>query len=954
MTNSYSPQKVVKEFLELQETEWDSLVKSGVAHHLVHLIPLALAYQDDLEAARKFFIDVKELSIPSKIDAQLDLLDKLRIGISSVVEDDNLEPAEAILLLDSSMEGLEHVYTRYAKLEADTVNTIKTNSKRPPAKEAFVEKIRSYWNYIDEFWAAESNSIIGKWNQYFEETNAPLRETASSLRLGSVPSAHSVLIRVENLLKKRSAHFMAAKVADTLEKVKNYQVEELGLIPAFMGAKGNWKVAKDDCPDKGLPEAQTLLTDRFAFCRKDGKKCSSFDWSQGSYVRCTSFVRVKEAAIKEARLLETVKLLEDRNFIDQLKQVAETDPFVQMLFTEASRRSGELFCGKVIDERLEQMLEQYPKSDRRGEFKYKVYMVSNDPVFVSGNFAVAADKVLLETIGEGERMPKHASTLRIAGPVMRITFTANALRDPQFRDFLRKKNARKAGHFTYEIPFDREEEINFFLSEVREEFNYKVEIFQIMEDADEFVEKDFGVYQYSDFPTSRAASFRLAMTYIPRVKNRTAMYENTHSLVGADKLVDVANNLGENHPLHARVAELASHLRTGGNFLVAAAEDIIHYASGAVGVIPEEGTRWMAKDPDSGEQTMVEMVKAVRSGNTSLPKYKVRRIDNGKEITLNRPWISPSREACGGDMMPAPIEGPPQGPGLPGPAIIGPDMPPEVPFGHIIGEDNMFYIVQVEKDKQMGPSLGPVEEAFHSVSPPPPPYGRFPGDVVLSVPPRMETNPPFPSSGGELSPVPPFSGPTPTPEQHAPAMFEEVVITVTDEGSDSEADFAEEEILEDIEEHATKLKFKERSSDPVAPSGAEEEDVIEAISKLKSLFKGDPRVKEVRRGLSSKGKPVLYLHSTMPRSMKDEVPKSLGGFQVILAPLHDSLVKESKKDEDEDVVADSLVNPLPNRPQNGKLPKREYTPGPYLDQVSGPPPSGDVLVTQVRDIPKGR
>jgi hypothetical protein len=400
--------------------------------------------------------------------------------------------------------------------------------------------------------------------------------------------------------------------------------------------------------------------------------------------------------------------------------------------------------------------------------------------------------------------------------------------------------------------------------------------------------------------------------------------------------------------------------------LVAASEDIIHYASGAVGVIPEEGTRWMAKDPDSGEQTMVEMVKAVRSGNTSLPKYKVRRIDNGKEITLNRPWISPSHEACGGDMMPAPIDGPPQGPSIPpfgwpdpmvGPAVLGPDMPPDVPFGHIIGEDNMFYIVQIEKPKQMNPSLGPVEEAFHSVSPPiePPPYGRFPGDVTLSVPPRMENPLPFPFSGGEPSSVPSFSGPTPATEQHGPAVFEEVVITVTDGDEDSHADFAEEEILEDVEKQTTQLKFKERTSpDPVAPSGAEEEDVIEAISKLKSMFKGDPRIKEVRRGLSSKGKPVLYLHSTMPRSMKDEVPKSLGGFQVILAPLHDSLVKESKKDEDEDTVADSLVNPLPNRPQNGKVPKREYPPGPYLDQVSGPPPSGDVLVTQVRDIPKGR
>ena len=961
MTESSSPKKVAIEFLETSEAEWNDLVKSGVAHHLVHLIPLALAYQDDLEAARKFFIEVKELSIPPKIDAQLDVLDKLRIGITAVVEDSSLEPPEAIELLDSSMEGLEQSYTKYAKLEADTINGIKTNSKRPPAKEAFVDKIRSYWNYIDDFWSSEGNSIIGKWNKYFEETGPSLKETASSLRLGSVPSPHSVLIRVESLLKKRYSHFMASKVADALDRVKNYQVEELGLIPAYMGAKGNWKVVKDDCPNKALPERQTLLTDKFAFCRKDDKECSSFDWSQGSYVRCKSFTRLKEAELKEARLLESVKLLDDSAYVNQLKLIAETDPFVQMLFTEASRRSGELFWGKVIDERLEQMLEQYPKSNRRGEFEYKVYMVSNEPVVVSGNFAVAADKTLLETIGEGERMPKNASTLRIAGPVMRITFTANAVRDPQFRDFLRKKNARKSGHFTYEIPFDREEEINFCLSEIRSEFGYKVEIFQIMEDADEFVEKDFGVYRYTDFPISVSATFRLAMTYIPKVKNRKEMYANSMSLPGAEKLVDLANNLGDKHPLHARVARLASRLRTGGSFFVATESDMIRYASGAVGVIPEVGTRWMVEDPDSGDQTMVEMVKAVRSGS-SIPKYQVRRVDNGKEIILKRPWIAPTHEGCGGDMMPAPIEGPPQGPGLPGPAVMGPDMPPGLPFGHIVGEDDLYYIVQVPKNGPMGMNTPSPEmisvseeqiapEGFPSpaIMPEPPPYGRFPGDVTLSVPPRMETPALFPSSGANPISLPSFSGQPPATEMQGPELLFQLLTQ-----PQQEVDFAENEILEDVQEKTQGLKVPGRSSDPKAPSGAEEDEVNEAIKKLKELFKGDPRVKEVRRDLNSKGKPVLYLHSTMPKSIKKETPDSINGFEIILAPLHDSLKDAKSKKDDADVTADSLVNPLPNRPQNGKVPKREIPPGPYLDQVSGPPPMGDVLVTQVRDIPKGR
>jgi len=969
---SGSPKDLSKAFLEISEAEWEALVKSGVAHHLTNLIPLALAYQDDLEGASKFFIEVKELSLPPKIDAQLNLLDKIRVGISSVVEDENLEPDEVIELLDSTMEGLERGYTRYAKLEADTINTIKVNSKRPP-KEAFVEKVRSYWNYIDEFWPSERESILGRWNQYFEETGPALQETSSTLRLGSVPSPHGVLIRVENLLKKRSSHLTAQRVSDALDRVKNYHVEELGLIPAYMGAKGNWKVSKDDCPDKRLPEMHTALTDRFAFCRKNGNACPSFDWSQGSYVRCKSFVRVKEAS-----LLEKVEVLADKDFIEQLQLIAETDPFVRMLFVESDRRSGELFCGKVIDERLEQMLEQFPQSNRRGEFQYRVYMIANEPVLVSGNFAVAADKTLLETIGEGERMPKQASTLRIAGPVMRVTFTANAVRDPQFRDFLRKKNARKAGHFTYEVPFDREEEINFFLSEIRSEFNYKVEIFQIMEDADEFVAKDFGVYRYTDFPISRSAAFRLAMTYIPRAKARTAasVRQGTLTLTGAEKLVDVANNLPETHPLRARVAHMASRLRTGSNILVAVETDLIRYANGAIGLIPEPGTRWMAKDPDSGDQTMVEMVQAVRSKHgTSMPKYKVRRIDNGKEITLNRPWITPSREACGEPGMMPGLTPVPMPMALPGP-VEGPPPPPDLPFGHVIGEDEVFYIVQVPKETS---APAPVEMAPPPALMPPPatPFGRFPGDVTLKVPPRVappgDSSLPFPPAGGNAPfPLPVLDGQPPVVEDHGPVVQTEEVFLVNPDQSKPitpAVDFSEQEILDDVHKKTKPgLKFNNLPRDPVAPSGADEAEVDEAVAKLRSMFKGDPRIKDVRRDLSSKGKPVLYLHSTMPRAMKEEAPSSVNGFEVILAPLHDSLYTHmSAKDvemssgksgegaEDaSDVQADSLVNPLPNRPQNGKPPSREYPPGPYLDQVSGPPPMGDQLVQQVRDIPKGR
>ncbi len=922
---------IAQAFLEVSEAEWENLMKRGIAQHLVNLVPLAVAFQDDLEDAKKFFIEVKELSLPPKIDGQLDLLDKVRSGIVTTVQDPNLEPFEINEILDETLDDLKKAYTKYSKVEADTVQTIRTNSKRLP-KEAFIEKVRSYWNYIDDFWPSEREAILGRWNQYFDETQSTLQSASDQLKVGTAATPHGVLVRVSDLLKKRSAHFTAQKVADALDRIKQYYVEELGLIPAYMGAQGNWKVEKDDCPEKRLPEVHTKLSDRFAFCRFEQKKCPSFQWSQGSYVKCKSFVRLKEAS-----LIEGIRVLSDKEYLNQLENIAETDPFVKMLFVEAKRRSGELFFGKVIDDRLEKMLEQYPTSNRRGEFKYRVYMVANEPVLVSGKYAVAADKILLETIGEGERMPKQASTLRIAGPVMRVTFTSNALRDPEFRDFLRKKNARKSKHCTYDVPFEREEDISFFLSEVRDEFDYKIEIFQIMEDADEGVEKDFGVYRFSDLPLSRYSSFRLALTHLPAVKNPpTHISGNALSMEGAEKLVDVANNLPKNHPLRTRVAGLADRLRVGAHLLIAVDEDIIRYADGAIGLVPELGARWMERDPDTGTSALVEMVEVVRP-KQGAPTYKVRRLDTGKEIELRHPRIQPvTKDAC------------PPPPG-------GANLPPESPFGHIIGEDDVYYIVQIPKAPGQGPGGPPA--GFE-----PPPFGRFPGDVAPPALPPPGGALPFPFPGGNNHPTlpAPVSGPPPAVDQ-GPVVEQEKVFVVEDQPQPEQVDFAEQEIIEDIHKKTKQPGFKFLNAphkNPIAPSGAAEEEITEAVEKLRSMFRGDPRVKTVRRDLSPQGKPILYVHSTMPKAMRDEVPDSLNGFEVVLAPLHDSLLKETDNNgisaEPSDTTADSLVNPMPNRPENGKSKGRDFPPGPYLDQVSGPPSMNDSLVTQIRDIPKGR
>lgn len=931
-------------FLEISEADWDALVSNGVAHHLVNLIPSVVSFQDDVEEAKKFFIELKELSLVPLIDSYLEEVDKIRVGISTVVFDDVLDNKEKKELLDSTMESISQAYTKYTKLESFTVDFIRSKSKKIPVESSFIEKVRPYWNYIDGFWPTARESIVSKWEECLEEGRSILSRATSSLRVADMVSPHHVLIKVESLLRKRNLPLSAQRIADAADRIKNYYVEEIGLIPAYMGAQGNWKVEKDDCPNLNLPERATKVTERFAFCRIGERNCPSFRWSQGSYVKCASYVTLKEAA-----KIQSIKKLSNQEYLTQLESIAETDPFVRMLFIEAKRRKGDLYYGKIVDDTVETMLDQYPSSKRKGSFKYKVYMVANEPILLSGKYAVAADKSLLETIGEGERMPRNASTIKTAGPVMRVTFTGNALRDPEFRDFLRKKNATKTKHLTYDVPFDREEDVAFFLEEVKGEFGYKVEVFQIMEDADQFVEKDFGIYRYTDFPISKYSAFRLALTYIPASRHPLEKIPGVTSIEGAEKLADVANNLPVGDPLRHRIASLSDRLRVSSHVLIASKKDIIRYADGAIGVVPEVGQQWMEKDPDTGETTMVELVEVVRQANRS-PAYKVRRIDNGKEIEIRRAWL---RSAC------------PPPPGSPfGENPMPPPMDPG--FGHVIGEDDVYYIVQIPKPVSAPPS----PEAFE-----PPPFGRFPGDVTLRVPPAVSPGVPSVPFRPPVAPLnnppggAPVSGPV-TPDSGSVFVVNDRPLTNPDASlpSSPSEDFVEKELVDDIRQKARPgLKFTNLPRDPSAPSGAAEEEIDEAVAKLRNMFRGDPRVKDVRRDLSPQGKPVLYLHTTMPRAMKQEVPSSINGFEVLVSPLHDSLLRDMDEgdvasasengevaEDASDTTADSLVNPLPNRPENGKERGNGYPPGPYPDQVSGPPPMNDSLVTQIRDIPKGR
>lgn len=969
MPSKSQNRELAKAFLEASETEWEELVRKKIARELVTLIPFVVEYQDNLEDAKKFFNEMKELEVVPLIDKQLDALDKVRVGITSVANDETLDPKEAKLLLKKTYETLARAFTDYAKTESEIIEVVREKSIQKPKQARITEKARPYWNYLDKFWPNEREALLGKLRDYFDRTNSLLREAASSLKIPFEASTSNTLVQVESLLRKRNEHFAAQRVGNARENIRNYYIEELGLIPGYVGAKGNWKVEKDDCPEKKLPEFHTRLTDRFAFCRLEDKECPSFDWSQGSYVRCKSFV-----TIKEAELISGIQVLDDEGFLKKLQRLAETDPFLQMLFHKARQGNGDLFIGRTIDNRLETMLEQFPTSNRRGnDASYRVYLVANEPVLVSGGHAVAADKILLETIGEGVRMPRTATTLRVAGPMIRLTFTANALRDPEFRDFLRKKKAVQARHWTWDIPFEKEDDIAFVLSEIKEEFGYPIAIMQILDDAENAMYQNYNIRNFKDLPIVRHSS---ALQYIPRFDPGQVSLK-TCDLSVSEKLIDVANQLQDGALKH-KVANLADSLRVGAHYLVATFDDLVVYADNAIGIVPEPGMQFRVKDPDTGSMVMTEVTEVVRD-KPGKPKkgmrYKVRTLDTGKEIEVKRPWTRPfDKDAathlatCGcGDMQPPH------------------DMEGKPPVGYFPADDGSFFIFRLPEQDRMEPPAppppAPMPPALSEPMGPPSPYGRFPGDAPppmppFRVPPRVEPYnpeavPPFPPMGGPYNdvPAPPpphgppppvVMGPPPQKEEHGPVKEDTQVFVPVDQTHNPDVahegvphDEVESKILDTIKKRVKPgLKFTNLPRDPIAPSGALEEDIDEALEKLRTRFKDNPDVKDVRRDLSPHGKPVLFVHTTKPKALKDdEVPSSVNGFEVKVSPLHDSLADEAAEDKE---AADVLVAPSPDRPENGHPSGagEHREPGPYGNQVSGPPPMNDPLVDQTRDIPK--
>lgn len=930
-------------YLEVSPADWQTLVKNNVAGNLAPLVAMSVDYLDRVEEGRKFFLEINELEVAPLLDSHLSLLDQAQKNVTALVQTDFLTPDEMRSQLATAYNSMQVAYTKYAKMESSIINLIRAHSGRDMPKTAFLAAVRPYWNHIDDFWTSKREQVLGIIKEYVEGATPQLKKAAEALEL-NLASPHEVLYQVEKLLKNRRADLAAHRVAESRDKIKNYVVEEAGLIPAYVGAKGNWKVEADDCPDHSMPERTTKLTENFAFCRWENKECQALSGIQGSYVKCKAWVR-----LKEGNWVGNIQEMGNKSMREKLAELAETDPFIRQLLTESDRRGGKLYVGKVTDDRLSVMLEQYPKSKRKGNFTYDVYLVANEPVFISKNLVVAADKILLETLSEGTEMPRHASTVRVAGPMMRITFTANALRDPEFRDFLSKKKAVKSGSWQYDIPFEREEDLKFILNEIRDEFGYKIEIFEILDDVDISVDKDFGIRSFKDLPLSKFSAVngpaRLMFTYI-RPSNEMSAHRATASLETSEKLIDIANLLPADSPLKERVANLADRLRVGRSYLIASSDDVIRYADGAVGLIPEVGTRWQEKDPDTGDSSMVELVRVDKKAKRG-PHYVVKALDSGKEFTIKRPWIRPfEKDACEHMAPPPPMMDGGNLPLPPPPSMMGDGL------AHF-DTGNGFYIFQL-------PSGDMMPEA------PPPGFGRFPGDAAPApapVAPAPAAHPVLrfmPRMGPPPAPVPmdmapPVDspcggpGPLPAPEEVMPPLAPSVDLPDSAQGPAPAAvveegprvDSTKTYVPKEEQKSKTKIKFT-----PVDP------DVDDVLAQLQDMFKGDPRVKDMRTSMGEDGAPVIHVHATTPKSMRDEVPEKIDGVEVRLSPFHESESSDEVDAEDKE-ASDNLVSPMSNRPQNGHPTIEDRPPGPYLDQVSGPPPvMWDPLLEQTRDITK--
>jgi len=207
--------------------------------------------------------------------------------------------------------------------------------------------------------------------------------------------------------------------------------------------------------------------------------------------------------------------------------------------------------------------------------------------------------------------------------VMRTTWTSNAMRDPDFKDYLRKLKAYMISSHTWDIPFSKEDDIDFILEEIKEDFGYPIQIFEVLESP--------------EITTDGRRYDMYARACVSKVKivDKVIVTRTLPSLHIAAKIKDVIASIedgGSKRDL-CLLKTAAQNLKVGRQFIIAATEELVQ-SKGNIGVTPEIGDVFKIKHPQTGEDMEVELDKKL-SGK-DLGKYVVVDNKTDKKFIINQ------------------------------------------------------------------------------------------------------------------------------------------------------------------------------------------------------------------------------------------------------------------------------------------------------------------------------
>jgi hypothetical protein len=698
----------IRKELGLSIVEWEDLQDSNFAQYLTTVIPQLMTFEALVDECQWFFDQLHEHELSTRFDKVKDQIEEI---VDSIAE--RLAKDETLDRLRDDLHTLQvetqAMYTELRNVSAATVNKFVEISSRP--RQAFLEDLTAHWDTLSGVWNDYREVLYPQWVDVVNSFPGRLQELNTSLSIMKEASLNR-LVTIQQLLRK-NLHLRNAEDLEGLIQAAKEESFSGGHIPAIATTGSAWMVYLDDCPAPEFPTKNTNITDKFAYCKMaNDKKCPAYQGVHGENVICSA-----AGTHRLASFFSLIEELDDQALIDQLKDISKDDPQILALFKVAESRDDKLYYARISDDRITVVLDRYPSSKRVGIHSYTMYHVAGEPLLMTNEVAICADRQLLEDLDKGTPMPKVA-TVRTSA-VMRMTFTSNARMDTNFLDYMRKLNALKLTENTWDVPFKLEADKGRILTELQCDFGYPIQVFQVVESPELFDYRQHDV---------------CAMTIVSQAKIVAASdFDRKPPMLRlSDKLYDIAAQ--STGTVASKLQVVAASLRVSDFFVIACADEV-YEQDGFIGVNQPVGARVLTeagriveldedciRDIKTGEVVEEELAFVAAE---AVPHSMVIGSEGVDCVTIK---ITPEAFSSLMNLLRVPQPSfipPPQEPMAPPPAMIIPPPPPPPMLVEDNPQDSDGEEEEEEEEEEETEELDEEEDDNSSEEEAPPDGGTF-------------------------------------------------------------------------------------------------------------------------------------------------------------------------------------------------------------------------------------